>query len=318
MTLQSVADDLYGTLPEEFIARRNARAKEVRAGGDRELAARIGKLPKPRTSAWVLNMLVRGLPDEIDQLIVLGAQIREAQTNVDGDGLRALDHQRRQLTGALTQAARTIAGDLGHPVNDPLAAEVENTLRAAMADPAGGAALRTGLLVDSFGTTGLEPVEVEVVAVPDAVSAPPPRPTPQPPRPSSPPPRPTPQPARRLKVVRQPAATPRKRPVPEPRVRRQAQEALEQARTALAEADQARDRAAQSHAAATEHREELEAERSQLQERLRTIDRDLTRAHRAEDKADRERLRTEREHAGAQRAVGRAERIADDEQPSGE
>lgn len=310
MSLQSEANDLYGVEPGEFTASRNSRAKEVRAGGDRELAERIRKLPKPRLVAWVLNMLARRLPDEVDQMVALGAAIRTAQASTDRDEARSLDDQRRQLTGALTQQARAIAADLGHPVNDPMAAEIENTLRAAMADPAGGAALRTGLLVDSFGTTGFEPVDISrVVAVPDAVAE----------QPESHP---------HLRVVRKPAdtpkqKTPKKQPAkhdkPRPpkqrddsavRIRRQAREALDKARDAVAETERTLSRAAQSHADAVTQREQLESERAELQERLRAVDRELTGAHRAEDRARREQERAHQKYVSAQRAADRAARTA--------
>lgn len=313
MTLQQEADRLYALPLEEFTASRNERAKEVRASGDRELAGRLRKLAKPRRVAWVLNMLVRRAPDDVDRLVELGGQIRAAQSAANRDELRELDRQRRELTGALTRQARSTASELGHDVDDHLAAELESTLRAAMADPSGGAALRTGLLIDSFGFTGFEPVDVDkVVAVPDAVDVP----EPSPDEAISPP---------RLHVVREPAretkprrktdsaqqAKPERRAKtkapPADRAREQAQQAVQSARDALTEASKGLVQATQSHTDAADHREELEAERATLQERLRAIDRELARAHRTEDKAHREQDRAERESAKAQRALERAE-----------
>ncbi|UYM05166.1 hypothetical protein [Solicola gregarius] len=299
MTLQSEAEELYALPLEHFTERRNERAKEVRASGDRELAARIRKLPKPRRSAWVLNMLVRRLPDDVDRLVELGAQIRTSRENANRDELRALDQQRRELTGELTRQSRTIAAELGHDVNDPLAAEIENTLRAAMADPVGGAAVRTGLLVDGFGSTGFEPVDLDVVvAVPDAVSVP------ESPQPVQGPPQ--------LRLVREPTKPTKnsraraKAPDPAARERRRAAEALEVAREAVAEADKTRLKASQAYTEAVNGREELEHERTALQERLRTVDRELARAHRTEDKAQREHERAERDYSAAQRELERA------------
>ena len=302
VTLRAEADELYGLPLEEFIASRNARAKEVRAGGDRATAARIAKLRKPRRVAWILNLFVRRLPEDVDRLIDLGAQIRTAQGEADRDELRSLDRARRDLTAELTRRARSIAGELGHDVDDLLAVEVENTFRTAMADPAGGAALRTGLLLDGFGATGFEPVDIEkVVAVPDAVSVPAEsRPAPAPPQ------------GRHLRAVRtaEPAREkkPESRPDPRASARASAQKGLDEARRTLAEADAVREQAASGHTDAMNHRESLESERLALQERLRALDRELAQAHRAEDKAERERDRTERAYVAAQRAVDAAER----------
>lgn len=316
VTLQSEAEDLYGMVPEEFVAYRNTRAKEVRAAGDRELADQIRKLPKPRMSGWVLNMLVRRLPGDIDELLALGAEVRAAQADPDRNDVRALDRQRRDLTGALTRRARAIAGDLGHDIKDDLAAELESTLRTAMADPAGGAALRTGLLVDSFATTGFEPVEPDrVLAVPGAVSVPPPEPhlsivrehVPAPKKKAPTKKAPTKNAPTNTTAKKPAAKVPRKRPDPGTRVRREAQAALQDAHDASEGADRTLMHATRSHADAVSRREDLESERTALQDRLRALETELIGAHHVEDKARREQERAEQNYTNAMRTVARAE-----------
>ena len=54
-----VVDQLYGGPPDEFIARRDARAKELRKGGDRAAADAVKKLRKPSVSAAAVNRLAR-------------------------------------------------------------------------------------------------------------------------------------------------------------------------------------------------------------------------------------------------------------------
>lgn len=332
MTLDEVATELYGLLPEEFTERRDTLAKEVRAAGDRALAARIGKLRKPRRTGWVLNLLVRRHPGEVDRLMGVGVGLREAQRNGAGEDLRALDQQRRELTGDLARQARAIGAELDRELSDELVAEVENTLRTAMADPAGSAALRSGLLLDGFGASGFEPLDMErVVAVPEAV----PDSEPEPPRglrpvtaPSRSPKQPTTKKQQAAKprretrtapsattAAKQPAKT--KRPGTEPRpddaaarARQQADEALDTARRTLEQAAESADRASQQLTDAAEARRSIEDERSALQDRLRTLDHDLARAHRAEDRAGRASANAERQRADAQREVDRAERRA--------
>src|SRR5205085_11546398 len=47
-----VVDELYAAPPDEFVARRDARAKELRASGDRAAVAdAVKKLRKPSVSA---------------------------------------------------------------------------------------------------------------------------------------------------------------------------------------------------------------------------------------------------------------------------
>ena len=69
----------------------------AKADGDKALAKEIGALPKPSAAAWVCNLLVREHREEIENLVELGTLLREAQENLAGDQLRALDVQRRQL-----------------------------------------------------------------------------------------------------------------------------------------------------------------------------------------------------------------------------
>ena len=52
---------------------------------------------------------MRGHREELENLVELGGLLREAQENLAGDQLRALDVQRRQLVTALTRQARSAA-----------------------------------------------------------------------------------------------------------------------------------------------------------------------------------------------------------------
>ncbi|SEP15411.1 hypothetical protein [Trujillonella endophytica] len=169
--LDDVADELYAGDPDEFVADRNARAAEARADGDRVLAKEIAALPKPSTAAWVVNVLVRAHRDEIEALVELGGLLREAQESLAGDQLRALNAQRGQLLSALTRQAAARARERGRPVSTAVAGQVEETLRAAMADPGAGEAVLGGRLSSPLsysgmgGVTGVRP-QLRVVREP--------------------------------------------------------------------------------------------------------------------------------------------------------
>ena len=163
MSIDDVARELYGLVPEEFTAARNERAKEAKDAGDAELAAGVQSLRKPTAGAWLLNQLVRQHGDEVQQVLDLGAQLRAAQGTLGADELRALDRQRRQLTRAVAEQARDLGREAGRRVTDATTADVEETLRSAMVDDAAGAALSTGLLTDTFSSTGIEPVDLSRV-----------------------------------------------------------------------------------------------------------------------------------------------------------
>lgn len=166
--LLEIADELYGLPQEDFTPARDARAKELKA--DKDLAAAVKKLKKPSVAAWVVNLFVRRESEQVEQVIAVGTALREAQEGMDGAELRALTKQRRQLTSAVTQQARSLAKDEGVKVTQAVADQVEATLTAAMLDPECARAVRSGLLVAALSSTGVDTVDVAAaVAVPEAL-----------------------------------------------------------------------------------------------------------------------------------------------------
>ncbi len=167
--LLGIADELYGLAPSEFTPARDARAKELKAS-DKELSGRVKSLKKPSVAAWVVNVLVRHETEQVEQVLTVGAALREAQASLDGEELRALTRQRRQLTAAVTTQARSVAAGLGVKVTQAVADQVEATLTAAMVDETCAQAVRSGLLVGSLSATGVDDVDVAaVVATPGAL-----------------------------------------------------------------------------------------------------------------------------------------------------
>jgi hypothetical protein len=165
--LLDIADELYGLTLAEFTPARDARAKALKGT---PLAARVKALRKPSTAAWVVNLLVRRDAAQVEQVLTVGAALREAQASMSAEELRALTKQRRQLTAAVTTGARRLARDAGTKVTDSVAEQVEATLTAAMVDEDCGRAVRSGMLVSALATTGVDPAAVEgSVAVPEAL-----------------------------------------------------------------------------------------------------------------------------------------------------
>jgi hypothetical protein len=164
--LLEVAERLYAGPAEEFTEARNAAAKGV----DKALAAEIKKLKKPSVAAWAVNLLVRSETEQIDSVLALAASLRAAAEALDGDELRALTRQRRQLTSALATAARSHARDAGVRLTGPVVDQVEGMLNAAMLDPVSAQVIRTGRVVAAFTSTGVSDLDVAaVVAVPEAL-----------------------------------------------------------------------------------------------------------------------------------------------------
>lgn len=167
--LLEIADQLYGLSLPEFTPSRDARARELKAA-DAELAKRVKSLRKPSLAAWVVNLLVRHEAEQVDQVLQVGAALREAQASLDGDELRTLTRQRRQLTAAVTTRARGVAAGLGAKVTDAVADQVEATLTAAMVDEECARAVRSGQLVTALAATGVDAVDLgSAVALPEAL-----------------------------------------------------------------------------------------------------------------------------------------------------
>lgn len=164
-SLQKIALELYGLRPEEFTAARAAAEKRVRAEGDRGLAAAVKTLRRPAVAAWAVNLLVRERGDLVDQLVTLGDQLRQAQSLLQGDALRDLSRQRRQLVSAVAEEASALAASEGQPLSDAAVRQVEDTLQAALADRSAAEAVRSGVLTEPLSSTGLASV-TEVLAVP--------------------------------------------------------------------------------------------------------------------------------------------------------
>lgn len=167
--LLAIADELYGLTLPGFTPARDARSKELK-GVDKELAERVKGLRKPSLAAWVVNVLVRHESEQVDQVLAVGHALREAQSSLDGEELRALTRQRRQLTAAVTTRARALAAELGAKVTPAVADQVEATLTAAMIDEGCAQAMRSGQLVTALAATGVDEVDLaRAVAAPEAL-----------------------------------------------------------------------------------------------------------------------------------------------------
>jgi hypothetical protein len=225
--LLDVADELYGLPLADFTPARDAKAKELKGT---ELAASVKALKKPTLAAWVANMLVRHETEQVDQVLAVGAALRDAAQSLDGKELRELTKQRRQLTAAVTTQARRVSLALGTKVTDAVADQVEATLTAAMLDPDCAKALRSGLLVTHLSATGVgESVAGAAVALPEALGF---AATSAPPIPDEPAGRPD------LKVVPDPDADAKKLAAAEAALAA-AESAEEAARSACEETEQA-------------------------------------------------------------------------------
>ena len=173
-------EHLYGLALEEFIPARDATAREVRRGGDRETAAQIAKLPKPTPAAWTANQVAREQPKLIEALLDAGAGLRAAQESaVAGHGavgLREATVAERAAVDAVMSAA-VAHRPAGRPLSRAMADRLRTTLHAAAGDEAIRAALAAGRLVSEAQAGGAWPFALEATA---PAEAPKPRAKPKP------------------------------------------------------------------------------------------------------------------------------------------
>lgn len=288
--LLAAADELYALTPGEFTAARDARVRQAKGT---PLAARLKGLRKPSTAAWVVDLLVRRDPAQVEQLLSVGAALREAQEAMAAGELRALTRQRRQVTAAVTTGARRLAAAEGLRVTESVAEQVEATLTAAMLDVGCARAVASGLLVAPLRTTGLAPVEDAelhaALALPEALGHhATPREAPQRPDPSAPP---------ALRVVHDPEAARRRLEA--------ARERVQAAAEREAEAGVAHDEAVAEVERLAARSLQVEAEIDELRRRLAELEDDAEALE--EEQAEAEEAR---EGAGADKRTAAAELTA--------
>ena len=170
--LDTAADELYGAAPEEFVERRKALVAAARKAGDRPLSQAIGALRRPTRSAWLVNLLAREAPDDIAELLSLGAALRQAQADLSGPELRRLSAERHRAVQALGRQAAALAAARGQPATEASLAEVSSTLQAALAEQSVAESVQAGRVAQAVAYGGFGPLpDTPVAAAPTPPAA---------------------------------------------------------------------------------------------------------------------------------------------------
>ena len=208
--------ELYASDPEAFTERRGVLAARARAAGERSVAKEIAGLRKPTRSAWIINRLVRADPSVPSRLAALGAELRAAEAALDGERIRELSFERRQLIDALVQQALQVPGQA--TPSAALQEEVAATFGAALADPQVAEQLAAGTLLRAAHWAGFGSGERPALALvpPPAEGRSRPAATPAGKQVAKPATRPAAEPA--AKLTAEPAAKPGARPEARPGV----------------------------------------------------------------------------------------------------
>jgi hypothetical protein len=310
--LDDATNQLYSLNPAEFTARRGELAAQAREAGLTEVAKAVSGLRRPTVAAWLVNSLTRAdgaAGDDVERLAVLGAQLREAQAQLDGPRMKDLTRQRHELVAILVGWAGEAAAAGGLKVSASVQRELEETFGAAVADEQASVAVTSGRLTRALVYSGLGEVDVRsATATPLGAAGRPPRNTV-----SKKPPSEKKQPGEKSDRGADSGTaseTADDRAQAAARADRQrAAEAIEQAKAALAAAEHELIHSAH-------RRQELQTRQTALSSRLEELQREIVQARRDLDvversqvAADRDFQRQERHTREARKALHSAEQL---------
>jgi hypothetical protein len=148
---------LYALPPGEFVAARDALAKELRSGGDREGAAAVKKLGRPTRAAAAVNRLTREHPAEIRALVDAGAALAGAQEQL-------LDGADAGVLRGAAEAARHLVDALAEEADEDVRDKVRATLHAATVDDDVREEVASGRLVKERSASGFGGLEALIAA----------------------------------------------------------------------------------------------------------------------------------------------------------
>lgn len=126
--LKRKLDALYTGSPEDFVAGRDALAKELRAAGDADLAKEIKALRRPSVAAGLLNRAALGHPKELKAFASAVGKLRKASAKAKGGALRDAARAEREAASAVVALAEQEGGE-GAALE-----RIAETLKAAAAD----------------------------------------------------------------------------------------------------------------------------------------------------------------------------------------
>lgn len=132
-------DALFAGSIDDFVAKRDALVKELKAEKRKDDAAAVKALRKPSAAAWAINQVARSRADEVDGLFAAAGALRDAQAKAvqgkDDGSLRTTTREWRDRINALAAAA-------GAHRDDAMVA-----FETASTDEAVGPIVRAGRLV---------------------------------------------------------------------------------------------------------------------------------------------------------------------------
>lgn len=276
-TLVEFASQLYAGPQEDFIATRNARAKET---PDPTLSAQIRALRKPSVAAWVVNVFAQERVSQLAEALHLAEELREAQADLDARALAQLGRDRRALTNRLASSAVELAEARGERITASTHEAVRQTITAAFFDPIAAVAVASGRLVRALEPAGSFADDADALVGGGAADAP--------------------------EIATRPVDE-----VSARRERRDAERTLREAEQAHVRAERDAARADRALRDASVHVEELAERERELETELESVRRDATNAQVDLTEAEGRQRELAERVSGTEQAVDDAHRILD-------
>jgi hypothetical protein len=179
--------ELFSAAREDFTALRDTWVKRAKSEQQADVADQLRALRKPTVAAWLVNQVSRRYPDDVDALIEVGDELREAHHSLAGDRLRSLSRRRQELSQTLTRHVRSVAESAGVSFSDSAVDQVETTWTTAAADSRAAEVLRAGHLSAALTPDSEQDWLAVAVATTSSRKDRPERAAPEPAKPSPPP-----------------------------------------------------------------------------------------------------------------------------------
>jgi hypothetical protein len=145
-----VVEELYGAPLDEFVAVRDARARELRAAGRREEADAVKRLRKPSVAGWAVNQIRRTDPGAIEGLMAAGAALRQARSGA----LRNAAREEREAVSDLVDQAGRVLREAGRKPSASTIDDIRDTLHAAALEETARELVGAGRVVEPMRAVG--------------------------------------------------------------------------------------------------------------------------------------------------------------------
>ncbi len=151
---EAILDELCSAPLDEFVERRTALAKQLKADGRADEAAEVSGARKPSVPLWTVNQLARRNKPGVKKLLDSSEALRTALAGGDHDAFAAAQQAQNDALRKLRDASRSLLGK----ATDPVLERIVSTFRTASVDEELRDALAAGRLTEEPEPGGFDPL----------------------------------------------------------------------------------------------------------------------------------------------------------------